>query len=164
MIDRQAVVREKAVSRAIGEELRRTREANGWSRAHLTARLPSGIGDRTLLSYEHGARHLTLLRFLELCQALDVSGPSLLNQALQRARLYLQNLALQIDLRHLIDDDNDRFRPVIQWARNKLAENPGGVVELPPASIRDMAAFLGWPHQDLTNYLAQFIPDEPIDS
>jgi ribosome-binding protein aMBF1 (putative translation factor) len=45
---------EKVISRAIGEELRRAREATGWSRLQLVSRLPSGIGDRTLLSYEHG--------------------------------------------------------------------------------------------------------------
>ncbi len=39
---------DKVISRAIGEELRRAREALGWSRGHLVSRLPSGIGDRTL--------------------------------------------------------------------------------------------------------------------
>jgi hypothetical protein len=47
---------EKAISRAIGEELRRNREACGWSRGQLVARLPSGIGERTLLSYEPAPR------------------------------------------------------------------------------------------------------------
>lgn len=41
----------RTISRAIGEELRRAREATGWSRGQLVAQLPSGIGDRTLLSY-----------------------------------------------------------------------------------------------------------------
>lgn len=44
---------DKMISRALGEELRRTREARGWSRTQLVERLPSGIGERTLLSYEH---------------------------------------------------------------------------------------------------------------
>ena len=34
---------EKAISRAIGEELRRAREALGWSRAQLVALLPSEV-------------------------------------------------------------------------------------------------------------------------
>ena len=55
LLDKSTV---KAVSRAMGEELRRAREARGWSRDYLVSRLPSGIGDRTLLSYEHGTRHL----------------------------------------------------------------------------------------------------------
>jgi transcriptional regulator with XRE-family HTH domain len=162
-MDPQDEVSEKAVSRAIGEELRRAREAKGWSRGQLVSRLPPGIGDRTLLSYEHGTRHLTLLRFIELCRALGVAAPSLLNQALQRARIYLRNLVLQIDLRDLLRDRNERFLPIIQWAHNKLAENPGGVVELSPSSVREMATLIGCTHHELANYLARFIPDEPSD-
>ncbi|MFI7679946.1 hypothetical protein [Actinophytocola sp. NPDC049390] len=40
-----------AIARALGEELRRVREARGWSRAQFVKGLPSQIGDRTLLSY-----------------------------------------------------------------------------------------------------------------
>lgn len=155
-------VTEKAISRAIGEELRRAREANGWSRSQLVARLPSGIGDRTLLSYEHGTRHFTLLRFIELCAALDVAAPTLLNQGLQRARLQLQNVVLQINLRELLSDRNERFRSLIPWARNKLLEYPEGVVALPPSSVRELATFIGRPYHELAGYLARFIPDEPL--
>jgi transcriptional regulator with XRE-family HTH domain len=150
---------EKAISRAIGEELRRTRESRGWSRVQLVARLPSGIGDRTLLSYEHGTRHLTTLRLIELCRALDVSAPTLLNQALQRARINLQHLTLQVNLPYLLNDCSDKFRPMHQWARNKLNENPEGIIELLPSSVRELAAFVGCTYVDLANHLAKFIPD-----
>ncbi|GAB1516532.1 helix-turn-helix domain-containing protein [Actinophytocola sp. KF-1] len=153
---------ERAISRAIGEELRRAREANGWSRGQLVSRLPSGIGDRTLLSYEHGTRHLTVLRFIELCSVLDVAAPTLLNQGLQRARIQLQNVILQIDLRDLLSDRNERFLPIIPWARNKLREFPDGVVALPPSSVRELATFIGRPYHELAGYLAKFIPDEPL--
>ena len=156
-------VAEKTISRAIGEELRRAREANGWSRNYLVTRLPSGIGARTLLSYEHGTRHLTLLRFIELCRALGVAAPALLNQALQRARIHLQNLVLQIDLHQLLNDRNDQFLPMAQWAHNKLIEYPAGIVELPPSSVRELATFLGCPYHELAAYLARFIPDHVVD-
>jgi transcriptional regulator with XRE-family HTH domain len=158
--DVQDEVAEKAISRALGEELRRAREAKGWSRAQLVARLPSGIGDRTLLSYEHGTRHLTVLRFIELCRALGVAAPTLLTQALQRARIHLQNLVLRIDLRYLLNDRSDPFRPMHQWARNKLNENPGAVVELPPSSVRELATFTGCTFKELANHLARFQPEE----
>lgn len=155
----QGEVAEKTISRAIGEELRRAREALGWSRGHLVSRLPSGIGDRTLLSYEHGTRHLTVLRLIELCRALGVAAPTLLNQALQRARIHLQNLVLLIDLKHLLNDRNEKFRPMHQWARNKLNENPEGVVELSPASVRELAAFVGCTYSELAAYLSKFLPE-----
>jgi transcriptional regulator with XRE-family HTH domain len=160
----QSEVSEKTISRAIGEELRRARESLGWSRGHLVSRLPSGIGDRTLLSYEHGTRHLTVLRFIELCRALEVAAPTLLNQALQRARIHLQNLVLQIDLRHLLNDRSDKFRPMHQWARNKLNESPEGIVELPPSSVRELATFVGCQYQELATYLSRFIPEKTLEN
>lgn len=153
-------VTEKALSRAIGEELRRAREATGWSRLQLVARLPSGIGDRTLLSYEHGTRHLTVIRLLEICRALGFAAPTLLTRALQRARLELANLVLQVDLRALLNDESDTFRPMVQWARNKLNKHPDGVVELPPSSVAELADFVGYPYEDLAKYLARFAPEK----
>jgi hypothetical protein len=55
-VDAQGEVSDRVVSRAIGEELRRAREAGGWSRAQFVKLLPSGIGDRTLLAYELAPR------------------------------------------------------------------------------------------------------------
>jgi hypothetical protein len=46
----------EAISRAVGEELWNTRKGRKLTRAEVVAKLPSGIGDRTLLSYEHGDR------------------------------------------------------------------------------------------------------------
>jgi transcriptional regulator with XRE-family HTH domain len=149
----------RAVSRAIGDELRRAREARGWSRDYLVKRLPSGICDRTLLSYEHGIRHLTLLRFIELCQALRVDAPSLVRQALQRARIDLSNLTLRIDVRMLLKDGSDTYRPMVQWARNVLNQNPDGIVDIEPVAVMNLAWFVGCTYRDLANYLARFIPE-----
>lgn len=158
--DGQSVLSDKVVSRAVGEELRRAREALGWSRGQLVARLPSGIGERTLLSYEHGTRHFTVLRLVEIARALGVDGPTLLTRGLQRARVYLEAMTLHVDLRQLLCDNNNVFRPMVQWARNTLNEHPEGVVEVEPAVVRNLALFVGCPSQDLANYLARFTPDE----
>jgi transcriptional regulator with XRE-family HTH domain len=159
----EAEVTEKAVARALGEELRRAREAGGWSRAQFVTRLPSGIGDRTLLAYEHGLRQLTIIRLLELAEALGVNAPAVLSQALQRARLHLQNLVLQVDLRRLLNANNTRFRPLVQWAKNRLNDAPEGVAELTPSAVREMAAFVGSTHHELARYLAKFIPQPAED-
>jgi transcriptional regulator with XRE-family HTH domain len=151
---------EKVISRAIGEELRRAREATGWSRGQVCAQLPSGIGDRTLLTYEHGTRHLTVVRLIEISRVLGVAAPSLLNQAQQRARIHLQNLNLQVNLKHLLNDMNEKFRPMHQWARNKLNEHPDGMVELPPASVRELATFVGCGYEELAGWLARFLPED----
>jgi hypothetical protein len=101
-----------------------------------------------------------VLRQIEICRAYNVAAPALLNRALQRARIHLENLLLQIDLRQLLVDKNDNFRPMLQWARNKLNENPGGIIEVPPSSVGDLAAFVGCSRNDLANWLARFMPEE----
>ena len=150
---------DKMISRAVGEELRRAREALGWSRGHLVSRLPSGIGDRTLLSYEHGTRHLTTLRLIELCRAMGVDAPTLLTRALQRARIHMSNLIIEVDLQALLRDNSDPFRPMAQWARNALNLHPDGVMVVEPPAVRNLALFVGCTYRDLTNHLARFIPE-----
>lgn len=150
---------ERVTSRAIGQGLRRAREAKGWSRGQLVARLPSGIGDRTVLSYEHGTRHLTLLRFLEICGALGVSAPMLLNQALQRARVDLANLVLVVDVRQVVTERDEQFRSMVMWAHNKLVKHPDGVVEVTPSGVVELADFIGCSAVELGTYLARFVPD-----
>lgn len=151
----------KAFARAVGEELRRVREERGWSRARFVELLPSRIGERTLLSYERGLRQLTALRLVELCQVLGVEAPTLLAQALQRARLHLENIPLRLDLNALLQASRDggRFRPMAQWARNSLNDHPDGIVTVGSAVVRNLALFVGCDHDDLANYLARFIPD-----
>jgi hypothetical protein len=89
----------------------------GWPCVEIWLPLESGRprmetnGDRTLLSYEHGTRHLTALRLIELCKVLGVAAPVLLTQALQRARIQLAYLVLRIDLRFLLNDRSDKFGP-----------------------------------------------------
>jgi transcriptional regulator with XRE-family HTH domain len=151
---------EKDISRAIGAELRTARETMDWSRMEFVLELPSGIGDRTLLSYEHGTRHLTVVRLIELCHLLGISAPKLLADALQRARTELANLDLRVDVKALLKNKNEKFRPMHQWAQNTLNECPGGIVSLPPSAVKELATFMGHTQNELSNYLAKFIPDE----
>jgi hypothetical protein len=139
--------------------LRRAREAKGWSRGYFVTRLPSGIGARTLLSYEHGTRHLTLLRFLEVCRALGVAGPSSLNRALQHARIHPENLVLQVDVQQLVTQRDEKYVQMVVWAHNKLIKHPDGIVELAPSSVAELADLIGCPATDLANYLAKFAPN-----
>lgn len=151
----------KAIQKAVGEELRRAREARGWSRVELADRLPSGIGDRTVLSYEHGTRELSFLRLLEICWALDVDLTSLVRTALQRARINLDKQAIHVDLRALSRDESVTYRSMVQWARNALNEYPDGTIELEPVVVKHLALSVGCDYHGLINHLARYIPDEP---
>lgn len=153
------VVLNKAISRALGDELRRARDAIGWTRGQLVGRLPSGIGDRTLLSYEHGIRHLTVLRLVEVCRVLEVGAPQVLGLALQRARVVLENLTLWVDLRALLADNTAKFPLILTWAHRALVQHPVGVVEVAPAAVETLAMMIGCSRGDLTAYLVRFVPD-----
>lgn len=128
--------------------------ATTWSPVCSRASVP-----RTLLSYEHGTRHLTVLRFVEVCHALEVAPPHVLSLALQRARIRLEQLALWVDLRALVTDNTTQFRSMIMWAHNKMIEYPGGVVEVEPAAVRELATMISTTHQELATYLTRFTPD-----
>jgi transcriptional regulator with XRE-family HTH domain len=149
----------KAIARALGEELRRAREVLGLSRQKFVLGLPSGIGERTLLAYEHGLRMLTVARFLELCEHLQIDATTVFGLALQKAKLYLNNLTLQVDLTKVIHAPNLKFRPLVPWARNRFRDTPDGIAHLTPSAVRELAAFLGHARDDLANYLAKFHPD-----
>lgn len=152
-------VTDVAVTRVLGEELRRTRDALGLTRAELTQRMPSRIHPQTLATYEAGVRQCTVVRLIEICRALGVAAPDILSLSLQRAEAELYSLTLLIDLTALTRDDNDIFHQVRAWARRKLDE-PGGrdVAWLEPPAVREMAFIFGLPRTDLVTYLAAFAP------
>jgi transcriptional regulator with XRE-family HTH domain len=154
-MDAHDAVTDRAFARILGQEIRRAREARGWTRAQLVERLPSGIGDRTLLSYEHGIRFLSVVRFVEICRALGVAASEILHKALEKAR-DLRTFSLRINLRAVLRDKQDEFEPVRLWAKNRLKDNPTAEVLLSPVTVREMAAVLGFSHHALTTYLAEF--------
>jgi len=155
----------KIVRRAIGSELRRARERCGWSRNELSNRLPSGVGERTILAYELGSRNLQMVRFIELCHALGVSASGLLTIALQRARVNLDNLVLLVDLWALLEDNSARARPLHPWARNKVHRLETRIAYVSPATVDELADCFSYDRQTLGDYLGTLVPAKhpPID-
>lgn len=153
-------VTQKAVVRAIGAELKIAREERGWTQTFFVKRMPSGVGTRTLLSYEQGTRTMTVTRFIEICHALGVSATELLGRAFQRARIRLEELVLQVDLVAVLADDAPGLVPVHRWAHRKLRRQQSRVAELTPEAVTELADAFGCSKQELTEYLAGFIPDE----
>jgi len=150
----------EAVARALGSELRRIREAHGWTRVEFVNRLRSRISDQTLWSYEHGQRNCTVVRLIELCRVLRVSAPEVLQTALQRSGIDVEALSLRVDLRAVVRDKSSEYKPILLWAKNRLASEPGsaGVVRLIPDSVRELAAVVGCSQSTLAGYLTRFTP------
>jgi transcriptional regulator with XRE-family HTH domain len=149
-------VTDKAFARILGQEIRRAREGRGWSRVQLVERLPSGIGDRTLLSYEQGLRQLSVTRFVEISRALGVAASDLLARALEKAR-DLRAFSMRVNLRAVLRDQQDEFESVRRWARNRIKSDPDSlVILLAPSTIRELAVALDHTHHSLAAYLAEF--------
>jgi transcriptional regulator with XRE-family HTH domain len=148
-------VTDRAFARILGQEIRRAREERGWTRVQLVEQLPSGIGDRTLLSYEHGIRQLTVVRFVEISRTLGVAASDLLARALEKAWAF-NAFSIRVNLRALLKDKKDEFEAVRHWARKRLEKNPNEEVLLPSVTIRELAVVLDFSHAALAGYLAEF--------
>jgi transcriptional regulator with XRE-family HTH domain len=125
----------------------------------LVGQLPSGIGDRTLLSYEHGTRALSVARFIEICKALGVAAAEILDDALEKAR-DLRASSIRVDLRAILRDEHSEFGSVRLWAKNRLKEDPRTEVLLSPGTVRELAAVFDCSHATLAAYLVEFASDE----
>jgi transcriptional regulator with XRE-family HTH domain len=142
-------------ARLLGHELRLVREARGWTRVQLVKRLPSGIGDRTLLSYESGIRFMTVVRLIEICSALEVAPSAILDRVTKKAR-DPRSYTLKVNLRAILRDRQEGFGSVRSWAGTRLRDNPNGQLTLAPATVREMSPFLGIEHRELAAYLVAF--------
>jgi transcriptional regulator with XRE-family HTH domain len=164
--DVRTEVTNDVIAQALGKELRRARETRGWTRIQLIEKLPVRISEQTLLTYEHGQRHCTFVRLVEICRTLGVTTPDLVHCALQRAGIDLEMMSLRVDLRAIIDDSNEKFRPIRRWAIIRLSDDPDGtgIARLIPEVMREMAAMVGCSRSALVKYLAKFTPEVVTDS
>ncbi len=142
-------------ARLLGDEIRLARETRGWTRANLVARLPSGIGDRTLLSYEHGIRHMTVVRLIEICRVLEVPASSILHRATKKAD-DPRGYSFKVNLREILRDQQTEFEQLRRWAVTRLRETSDPNLTLSAATVREMSAVLGLGHRRLAAYLVAF--------
>ncbi len=105
--------------------MRHARRMRGWTRRDLSERLRSGISIQTLATYELATRQCSVIRFVEICLALDIAPQELLAQVHQRAFGEAPVGRLAIDLREVVRDDQAALQPLRQWAKGKLAEYHG---------------------------------------
>ncbi|WP_414637399.1 helix-turn-helix domain-containing protein [Actinophytocola sp.] len=148
------------IAKAIGEELRRARDIAGWTRTELISRLPEEIHSQTLAGYERGTIQCTIRRFVEICRAMGVSAPDLLQWSMQRAEVDLRTTGLQIDLHAVLHDKQKRLLPLRRWARKRLVEDPrgSGVAHLEWAVVHEMATMFGISRSQFVKDLIAFTP------
>lgn len=148
---------DEAVTHALGEEIRRARDKQGWTRAELVKRMDVDISVQTLANYEYGIRHCTVVRLVQVCRALDVSSTSLLGLALQRAEV--ESDIIQVDLHALAGTSDADLMLLRVWAQNTLSQDADGVAKLAPPLVEQWAVMLGTTRAGLARRLSAFRPD-----
>ncbi|HEV7649873.1 MAG TPA: helix-turn-helix transcriptional regulator [Actinophytocola sp.] len=108
---------------ALGDELRQARKQHDWSRRQLQSRLATDVAMQTLASYELGTRHYSVTRFVEMCAALEVPGPTVLRSALRRVAA-AEVGCLNVDLQPVIHDNGCELFPFRRWAQQRIVANP----------------------------------------
>jgi transcriptional regulator with XRE-family HTH domain len=150
---------EMSVRRAIGEELRRAREANGWTRKKFVDRLPFAVHVQTIAGYEKGATQCTTTRFIELCETMGVSAPDVMAWGMQRANSSLPLIGIQVDLHAVIADKSKELLALRRWARRRLEiDDSTGVARLSWETVKEMGLMFGFGVCDFVKRITLFTP------
>jgi len=169
-----------AITRALGELLRRCREERGWTRDDLRrAMFPhvvdhegqedddKGVPHRaTIATWELGTRSITMIRFVQVCAALKVNPGDVVNQALDRVRPAAQLGVILIDGQKLARSTNPRLQRLKEWAASRngrqfgaLTSTAADVIEVPPAALGPLAALAKCNSSQLIDALRDLDPD-----
>ncbi|WP_026421333.1 helix-turn-helix domain-containing protein [Actinokineospora inagensis] len=102
--------------RVLGDEIRRLRKQRGWTRKELNGRLQSDISLQTLATYELGTRQCSVVRFVEICVALDTLPHDLIARVHDRVFADTPLGRVRVDLRAAAEDTRPQLLPLRRWA------------------------------------------------
>jgi transcriptional regulator with XRE-family HTH domain len=142
--------------RVLGDEIRRLRKQRGWTRKELNERLQSDISLQTLATYELGTRQCSVIRFVEICVALNELPHELLARVHERVFTDAPVGRIRLDLRKVVRDRAPELLPLRRWATGRLAEEPGPhgtEVHLDLSALERMAELCGMETLDLITRL-----------
>lgn len=94
--------------------------------------------------------------FVDLCVRLGEDPTVLLRRALQRAGIAPDKMTLEVDLLALLRDE---FDPLFlhPWAKGRLSESRGGLIQLSPEDVKSLARDFH-PRHTVAGYLARYYP------
>ncbi|WP_409497345.1 helix-turn-helix domain-containing protein [Amycolatopsis sp. cmx-11-12] len=141
---------------SFGKLLRSTRQARDLSISAVASRMSPPVSMQAISSYEHGERTCSLLRFYELCEALDASPTEFLS-----AMPYRKDVpnAVELDLRAVVHDRQPRLTPLRRWAAVHLSESRSRKVTiwLSPPAIQLIAELCGMDVRTFVAHVQQLI-------
>ncbi len=141
----------------LGDELRRARVARGWTREELRSRMGGALSLQTLATYELGTRQCSLVRFVELCVAMDESPSELLARA-HRRMAPSPEAGLRLDLNGIARSAPPALEPLRRWAQSRLALSAGlddAEEIISPAALEHLARLCEMPVADVVTAVNQ---------
>ncbi len=143
--------------RVLGDEIRRLRKQRGWTRKELNGRLQSEISLQTLATYELGTRQCSVVRFVEICLALEATPHDLMARVHDRVFADTPVGRVRIDLERAVRDRTPELVPLRRWAAEMLAEHDGkpgaAEVHLDLSALERLAELCGMETVDLISRL-----------
>lgn len=143
--------------RIFGDELRWARKSNGWTRRDLVDRLETELSAQTIAAYELGTRNCSVVRFVEITEALDVPPPDVFRRAYYRLRDLEHATGWVIDLVAASRLEHAELGPLSRWARcqlRALREGEPTVKRLDLAALQLLAELCGVSTIDLIRLMA----------
>ncbi|EME58632.1 XRE family transcriptional regulator [Amycolatopsis decaplanina DSM 44594] len=138
-----------SVEKILGQELKKVRQANGWTRRMLIQHMGAKMSIQTLASYELGTRQLSVARLFELCMPMNVLPADLITNVQRRVGANAP-VRIQLDLQHVAADTRPELGPLRQWAETLLhQEKPPKTVVLEGLALGLLADLCGMPVDEL---------------
>lgn len=157
--ERPGTLEDRLFMQELGRQLREERDSLGWTRAELSNKLASNLGDRAILSYEIGSRYMSVARLVELCRAMCVDMPALLARVARTVEAF-PAVSLNVDMFTIARRTTRKFQIVHRWAASRVSANPTRrIVCIEPREVATLATVMGCTHETLANYLAGFLSD-----
>ncbi|MBM7772312.1 DNA-binding Xre family transcriptional regulator [Actinokineospora baliensis] len=142
-----------AYQRALGRELQQLRMRRRWTRAQLVQRLPNELSAQALASYETGTRSCTVVRFVQLCTALEASPHDLLERVHDQVSHEEYPASLKVDLTELATDPRPELAPARRWAATEVARHAASTRDLDIGALESLAALCGLSTVELVRML-----------
>ncbi|WP_394360756.1 helix-turn-helix domain-containing protein [Amycolatopsis sp. SB7-3] len=141
----------------LGEALRADRARKQWTRLEFSQRLDGNLSTQTVATYELGTRHVSLVRLIELSEALDRDPVELLREVHERA----SGKFIPVDLERIIVSDEPALYSLREWAECRLAALVAGPahVFVNVAALPPLATLCGIAQPELEVRLREFAPE-----
>jgi transcriptional regulator with XRE-family HTH domain len=125
------------LAKAIGAELRKTRQALGWTRKVLNGHLGRDVSLQTIATWELGTRKISVQSLFDSCGAMRIRPSDFLAAVEDRCEYGRDEIT--VDIRDLAVHGPPGLAPARRWAHARLRPDLPTDVRLTPEAVQILA-------------------------